>query len=241
MPKALITGISGQDGSYLTELLLDQDYEVHGIVRPAALENPEMRLAHLQPYLERIRLHAVELNSLNSTLRVLREIQPQECYHLASESYVSPGFENLREMMHANLYTTHNLLEALRQINNGCRIYFAASQRDVWRRPLFPPVGGDSLSAPHRPTACRNCRDSTSAGSTTTITGCTSPTASSTITNRRGGAPSSSPARFPRLWPGSKKAGPASSIWATSKPAGMGPCTGLYPGYVADGAAGTTG
>ncbi len=138
MPKALITGISGQDGSYLTELLLDKGYAVHGIVRPATLENPEMRLAHLQAHLGRIQLHAVELNSLTSTLRVLREIQPQECYHLASESYVSPGFDNLREMMHANLYTTHNLLEGLRQINNDCRIYFAASSEMFGDAPHSP-------------------------------------------------------------------------------------------------------
>jgi GDPmannose 4,6-dehydratase len=138
MPKALITGISGQDGSYLTELLLDKGYEVHGIVRPATLENPGMRLAHLQAHLDRIRLHAVELNSQPSTLRVLGDMQPQECYHLASESYVSPGFENLREMMHANLYTTHNLLEGLRQIDNGCRTYFAASSEMFGDAPHSP-------------------------------------------------------------------------------------------------------
>ena len=127
MTKALITGISGQDGSYLTELLLEKGYEVSGIVRPAALENPEMHLTRLLPLLGRIRLQAVELNSLAGTLKVLQVLQPEECYHLASESYVTSGFDDLREIINVNLYTTHNLLEALRQSGPRCRLYFAAS------------------------------------------------------------------------------------------------------------------
>lgn len=127
MPKALITGISGQDGSYLTELLLKQGYEVHGIVRPAALENPEMHLTRLLPLLDRIQLQAAELNSLAGTLGVLARVQPQECYHLAAASYVTPGFDDLRDIVNANLYTTHNLLEALQRSAPRCRLYLAAS------------------------------------------------------------------------------------------------------------------
>jgi GDPmannose 4,6-dehydratase len=127
MPKALITGIAGQDGSYLTELLLAQGYEVHGIERTAALENPETHLTRLLPHLARIHLHPVELNSLAGTLKLLQNLQPEECYHLASESYVTHGFDDLREITNANLYTTHNLLEALRLTEPGGRLYFAAS------------------------------------------------------------------------------------------------------------------
>ncbi len=127
MPKALITGIAGQDGSYLAELLLEKGYEVHGIERPAALENPEMHLTRLLPYLSRIHLHPVELNSLSGTMKTLQNLQPEECFHLASESYVTHGFDDLREIINANLYTTHNLLEALRQAGSAARLYFAAS------------------------------------------------------------------------------------------------------------------
>lgn len=127
MPKALITGIAGQDGSYLTELLLEKGYEVHGIERPAALENPEMHLTRLLPFLSRIHLHPVELNSLSGTMKTLQTLQPGECFHLASESYVTHGFDDLREIINANLYTTHNLLEALRQAGSPARLYFAAS------------------------------------------------------------------------------------------------------------------
>jgi GDPmannose 4,6-dehydratase len=138
MPKALITGISGQDGSYLTELLLEKGYEVHGIVRPRALESPELGLTFLQPHLNRIHLHAVELGSLSGTLRLISQIGPDECYHLAAESYVSLGFDDLTEMMHSNLYTTHSILEALRQSAPQCRFYFAGTSEMFGNAPYAP-------------------------------------------------------------------------------------------------------
>ncbi|MFH0789560.1 MAG: GDP-mannose 4,6-dehydratase [Pseudomonadota bacterium] len=138
MPKALITGISGQDGYYLAELLLEKGYEVHGIVRPPALENPEMELTLLQPLLDRLHLHTVELGSLSGSLRLLKSLAPDECYHLAAESYVSPGFDDLIEMMHSNLYTTHTLLEALHQSVPECRLYFAGSSEMFGNAPYAP-------------------------------------------------------------------------------------------------------
>src|SRR5688572_17883514 len=92
--KALITGITGQDGSYLAELLLSKDYEVHGIVRRVALEDPAHRMARIDHVRDRIRLHGASLESYPSLLRVLQTVEPDECYHLAAQSFVSYSFDD---------------------------------------------------------------------------------------------------------------------------------------------------
>src|ERR1035437_7527550 len=92
--KALITGITGQDGSYLAELLLAKGYEVHGLVRRVALEDPSHRLARIQHILDRVTLHAGSLESFPSVHRVMRAVQPDECYHLAAQSFVSYSFDD---------------------------------------------------------------------------------------------------------------------------------------------------
>jgi GDPmannose 4,6-dehydratase len=138
MPRALITGISGQDGSYLTELLLGKGYEIHGIVRPATIENPKTELPFLQPVLDRIQLQSAELGSLSGSLRIVGQVRPDECYHLAAESYVGTGFDDLAEMMHANLFTTHNLLEAVLQKAPECRFYYAGTSEMFGDAPYAP-------------------------------------------------------------------------------------------------------
>ncbi len=84
MKRALITGITGQDGSYLTELLLEKNYEVHGIVRRVALEDPLHRLWRINHILDRIQLHSASLESYASIFNVIEKIKPDECYHLAT-------------------------------------------------------------------------------------------------------------------------------------------------------------
>src|SRR5215472_18319872 len=94
MKKALVTGITGQDGSYLAEFLLDLGYEVHGIVRRVAIEDPEHRLWRLRPLLPRLHLHIASLESFPSIFRVINTVRPDECYHLAAQSYVGYSFED---------------------------------------------------------------------------------------------------------------------------------------------------
>ena len=88
MKKALITGITGQDGSYLAELLLEKDYEVHGIVRRMAIENPEHRFWRIGHILDKIHLHPASLESYASIFNVIDEVKPDECFHLAAQSFV---------------------------------------------------------------------------------------------------------------------------------------------------------
>src|SRR5439155_10752782 len=94
MKRALITGITGQDGSYLAELLLEKGYEVHGIVRRVAIEDPEHRLWRIKNFLSNIELHPASLESYPSLFRVLTQVKPDEIYHLAAQSFVSYSFED---------------------------------------------------------------------------------------------------------------------------------------------------
>src|SRR5262245_66447040 len=94
MKRALITGITGQDGSYLAELLLSKGYEVHGTVRRVALEDPAHRLARLEAVRGQVHLHAASVESFASLFKVVAEVEPDECYHLAAQSFVSYSFED---------------------------------------------------------------------------------------------------------------------------------------------------
>jgi GDPmannose 4,6-dehydratase len=125
--RALITGITGQDGSYLAELLLANGYEVHGIVRRVALEDPERRLWRLLPFKERLQLHAASLESFASIHRTVARVQPDECYHLAAQSFVAYSFDDEFSTLNANINGTHYLLSAIRDCAPGCRFYFAGS------------------------------------------------------------------------------------------------------------------
>jgi GDPmannose 4,6-dehydratase len=127
MKKALITGITGQDGSYLAELLLEKGYEVHGIVRRVAIEDPEHRLRRINHILPDLRLHPASLESYPSLFNVVKEVMPDECYHLAAQSFVSYSFEDEFSTFNTNINGTHFLLSSVKQIAPTCRFYFAGS------------------------------------------------------------------------------------------------------------------
>jgi len=127
MKQALITGITGQDGSYLAELLLEKGYEVHGLVRRVAIEDPEHRLWRILHLKDRLKLHAASLESLPSIYRVFQAVKPDECYHLAAQSFVAYSFEDEFSTLNANINGTHHVLAALRDCAPDCRFYFAAS------------------------------------------------------------------------------------------------------------------
>lgn len=127
MKRALITGITGQDGSYLAELLLEKGYEVHGIIRRVALEDPEHRLWRILNIKDRVHLHAASLESLPSLYRVFQKVMPEECYHLAAQSFVSYSFDDEFSTLNSNINGTHYVLVALKDTVPECRFYFAAS------------------------------------------------------------------------------------------------------------------
>jgi GDPmannose 4,6-dehydratase len=125
--KALITGITGQDGSYLAELLLEKGYEVHGIVRRVALEDPGHRLWRIRHLLADIKLHPGSLESYASIFNVVETVNPDECYHLAAQSFVSYSFEDEFSTINTNINGVMHILSALKQRAPKCKFYFAGS------------------------------------------------------------------------------------------------------------------
>jgi GDPmannose 4,6-dehydratase len=125
--RALITGITGQDGSYLAEFLLAKGYEVHGIVRRVALEDPSRRLERISAFSDRLHLHPASLESFPSLYRVLQSVRPDECYHLAAQSFVSYSFDDEFSTLNVNINGTHFVLAALKDVAPDCRFYFAGS------------------------------------------------------------------------------------------------------------------
>ena len=125
--KVLITGIGGQDGSYLAELLLEKGYEVHGIERRVALENPDYHLWRIRHILDQITIHGASMESFARLFKVVETIRPDEVYHLAAQSFVSYSFEDEFSTVNTNINGTMHILSAIRQRAAKCRFYFAGS------------------------------------------------------------------------------------------------------------------
>jgi GDPmannose 4,6-dehydratase len=136
--KALITGITGQDGSYLAELLLSKGYEVHGVVRRVAIEDPLHRLWRLRHILDRIKLHSGSLESYASIFNIVEEVSPDECYHLGAQSFVSYSFEDEFTTIHSNINGTHYLLSAIKRKAPECHFYFAGSSEMFGQAKITP-------------------------------------------------------------------------------------------------------
>jgi GDPmannose 4,6-dehydratase len=136
--RALITGITGQDGSYLAEFLLSKGYEVHGAVRRVALEDPEHRLLRLNAVRNRVTLHAASLESFASVYQVVAKVSPDECYHLAAQSFVSYSFDDEFSTLNTNINGTHFLLSAVKDLAPKCRFYFAGSSEMFGKAEELP-------------------------------------------------------------------------------------------------------
>ena len=135
---ALITGITGQDGSYLAELLLSKGYKVHGIVRRVALEDEMHRLWRIREILNDISLHSASLESYASLFKILQKIKPDEIYHLAAQSYVGYSFEDEFSTFNTNINGTHYILSAVKEFANNVKFYFASSS-EMFGKVKFSP------------------------------------------------------------------------------------------------------
>ena len=158
--RALITGISGQDGSYLAEFLLSQNYEVHGIIRHVALGDPLRRLWRIRHLVDQLTLHAASLENYASIFSVVDEVKPDECYHLAAQSFVGYSFTDAFSTMASNINGTHFILDAIKKRVPDCRFYFAGSSemfgnsQHAWQNeqtPLQPrsPYGISKVAGFH--------------------------------------------------------------------------------------------
>lgn len=154
MKKALITGITGQDGSYLAEILLDKGYEVHGIIRRSSSFNTQ-RVMHLyqDPHLEgaRFHLHYGDLSSSSDLARLVERVRPDEIYNLAAQSHVRVSFDVPEYTGDIDALGTIRLLEAIRDAQVPCRFYQASSSEMFGSSP--PPQNEETLFHPRSPYA----------------------------------------------------------------------------------------
>lgn len=124
---ALITGINGQDGSYLAEFLVSKGYEVHGVVRREAIEDPSHRLVNLRGMTDKITLHVGSVDNHLSLYKIVSKVRPDECYHLAAASFVSYSLDDELSVLSSNFNSTHYLLASIKELVPDCRFYFAGS------------------------------------------------------------------------------------------------------------------
>jgi GDPmannose 4,6-dehydratase len=152
MKKALITGISGQDGSYLAELLLEKGYEVHGIVRRSSTERRD-RIDHLSAN-RRFHLHYGDITDSMSILRIISEVKPDELYHLAAQSHVQVSFDVPEYTADVDAVGTLRVLEAVRLcgLEKTCRIY-QASTSELYGRVVEVPQRETTPFYPYSPYA----------------------------------------------------------------------------------------
>ena len=129
MKKALITGITGQDGSYLAELLLEKGYEVHGLVRRVALEEKKARFSRINDFIGNVRLvlRVGDITDFPTLWKLIFSVKPDEIYHLAGQTNITTSFEDEFGTFKTNALSTHYLLSAVKEIIPQSRFYFAAT------------------------------------------------------------------------------------------------------------------
>ena len=156
MPRALITGITGQDGSYLTELLLAKGYELHGVVRRTSrLERSRLESLYSDPaiYGKRLFLHYADLDDPTTLRRVLLKVVPDEIYHLAGQSHVGLSFEIAESTCEMTAMGTLRLLEMVRDLPSPARLFHAASS-EIFGKPASSPQDEETPMRPVNPYGC---------------------------------------------------------------------------------------
>jgi len=153
---ALITGITGQDGSYLAELLLSKGYEVHGIVRrSSSLERVRLSELYQDPqiYGSRLHLHYADLTDTTTIRRIVMKVQPTEFYHLAGQSHVGLSFEIPESTCELTAMATLRIMEILRDLPQPPR-FLHASSREIFGTPTSSPQDESTPVNPNSPYGC---------------------------------------------------------------------------------------
>ena len=148
MKKAIIFGITGQDGSHLADLLLEKDYEVHGVVRRSSNFNTQ-RIEHIYP---RLTLHYGDMTDGNGLSAILKKVRPNEVYNLAAQSHVAVSFQTPVYSVDVGGLGTLRLLEAVRELDGNVRYYQASSSEMFGSSP--PPQNEQTPFHPRSPYAC---------------------------------------------------------------------------------------
>lgn len=143
---ALITGITGQDGSYLAEFLLKKGYDVHGIIREGSIQNRD-KLINLENIINNITIHKGDVSNFKNIATIFRKVMPDECYHLSSSSFVNYSFEKEFMIMNHNFNSTYSLLASIKELNKNCKFFFAGSS-EMFGEPYETPQTENSTFNP---------------------------------------------------------------------------------------------
>lgn len=150
--KALITGISGQDGYFLTKYLLSKGYEIHGVIR----RNSSMSIGTLsdldRDFLDQVNIHYGDLTDANFFTKLLAELKPEEMYHLGAQSFVGYSFENPSSTYDVNIGGTLNVVNAVKDSSPNTRLYFAATS-ELYGQPNRTPQNEETAFQPRSPYA----------------------------------------------------------------------------------------
>ena len=144
---ALITGITGQDGSYLAELLLSKNYKVHGIVRPDFDSKNKKNIWRIKNVLDSVTLHKESIENFEEILKIISSINPNEIYHLAAQAKDGHSFDNEFYTFRINLNATHYILSAARQINAKIK-FFCAGSSETYGDLNFEPLNEKTVFNP---------------------------------------------------------------------------------------------
>lgn len=152
MKKALISGITGQDGSYLAELLIEKGYQVHGLVRRSSQFN-RSRIEHLRSATNSLILHYADLHDQTTLRRIFIKVRPDEFYHLAGQSHVGLSFEIPESTVAETAIATLSLLEICRDLESPPKIFHAASS-EIFGTPDEVPQTENTPYRPINPYGC---------------------------------------------------------------------------------------
>jgi len=149
---AFITGISGQDGSYLAEFLVSKGYEVHGLARPIAPAHPELRFSHIAHLISerKAAIHYGDITDYSTLWRIIGRLKPDEIYHLAAQSQIGISFDDDLGEFATNVSGTHYLLSAIKELKPNCRFFFAASS-EMFGKPKIAPQNENTPVNPISP------------------------------------------------------------------------------------------
>lgn len=137
MKRALITGINGQDGSFLAEFLLDMNYEVHGVIRRPSIEN-FTKLQNIEHIIDKIKIHSCDIENQLAIYQLIESVCPDEVYHLAAQSFVDYSFGDSFSLMSTNFNPTLFLLASIDRLNPDCKFYFAGSSEMIGEPEEYP-------------------------------------------------------------------------------------------------------
>ena len=213
---ALITGVTGQDGSYLSEFLLEKGYDVHGIIRRSSVDYRE-RIAHLEGR-PRFHLHYADLTDSMSVVQLVRSVQPTEIYNLAAQSHVQVSFDSPEYTANVDAIGVLRILEAVRLcgMEKTCRIY-QASTSELYGKVEEVPQNENTPFHPYSPYAVAKLYGYWIVKEYREAYDMFCCSVSCSITSRSAAARHSSPAKSPLRQPASRRESRKSSTWAISR------------------------